>query len=295
MKTLEIESPEAVVLRMPIASVVSRAFAFGLDLFLIGLTTILVVVAGATLTALSSLGGPLAFALIGMFLVRHFYFTFFEVVWHGATPGKRWLGLRVVSRDGSGLSVDAVITRNLLRDVEIFLPLTLIVAPEQVFGNVPAWIWAPALLWTLLLLALPLITKERLRAGDLAGGTVVVQVPKAELIADEAARASLAPAMPGQPAYGEPAPIRFAARQLTVYGERELETLADLIRKVDEGRASLEDQAHIARTIAKKIGYEGPEPSREPTRFLRSFYKQQRAALERQLLFGKRKASKHDR
>lgn len=293
MSALEIESPEAVALRFPLASVISRGVAFGLDLFLVGLVTLALVIVGGTLTALSSLGGPLAFTLIGMFLVRHFYFTFFEVLWHGATPGKRWLGLRVVSRDGSGLSVDAVVTRNLLRDVELFLPLTLIVAPQQVFGNVPAWIWAPAVLWALLLMVLPLITRERLRAGDLAGGTVVVQVPTAELVADEAARTSLAPTGPGAPT--GPVPFRFTARQLAVYGEAELETLADLIRKIDEGRASLEDQAHIARTIAKKIDYDGPEPSREPTRFLRAFYKQQRAALERQLLFGKRKASKHDR
>ena len=39
----------------------------------------------------------------------------------------------------------------------------------------------------------------------------------------------------------------------------------------------------------------GPEAANEPERFLRAFYKQQRAALEKKLLLGKRKASKYDR
>ncbi len=289
MKVFELESPEAVVLRFPMAEVSSRVFAFGIDLALIGVTTIALIIAGVLLTGLSGLMEPLAFVLLGVFLLRQFYFVVFETLWHGATVGKRVMKLRVISRDGSGLTVDAVITRNLMRDIELFLPLAAIGAPEQLFGNVPVWISISAALWMILIGILPMMTRERTRAGDLAAGTIVVRVPQAELLADEAARSSLAPAHPQRGV------IELTSAQLSVYGERELEVLADVIRKIDDGRATLADQAHIARTIATKIGYDGPEPRQEPTRFLQAFYKQQRAALEKQLLFGKRKASKHDR
>ncbi len=286
-RSLELESPEGVVLRFPLAELPGRAIAFGMDLFCIAAITLLLVILGGMMAGLSGMAEPLAGVMIGVFLVRHFYFVIFEVIWHGSTPGKRLMHLRVVSRDGSGLNVDAVVTRNLLRDVELFVPLALVAVPEQVFGEVPSWVWAPAVLWVLVVSLLPLLSRERTRAGDLAGGTVVVRVPRAELIADEAARTSMPPLAAGA--------IALTAQQLSVYGEKELEILADLIRKIDDGKASIDDQAHIARTIAKKIGYDGPEPAREPTRFLTTFYKQQRAALEKRLLFGQRKASKHDR
>jgi uncharacterized RDD family membrane protein YckC len=285
---IAVESPEAVVLRFPLAELLARVLAFGVDLALIAVITVFLVLVGALLAGLSGLAEPIAGVLVGVFLVRQFYFVAFEVLWHGATPGKRLVNLRVIARDGRGLTVDAVVTRNLLRDLELFVPLALIAAPEQVFGGVPGWIWAPAVLWTLVISLLPILTKERTRAGDLAGGTVVVRVPRATLIADQAARTSILPAARSEG-------IELTAEHLSVYGEMELEILADLIRKIDDGRATLQDQAHIARTIAKKIGYDGPEPAREPTRFLTTFYKQQRAALEKRLLFGKRKSSKHDR
>ena len=287
-RSFELESPEAVVLRFPLAELVPRGTAFVTDLALILAATTIVILACSMFAGLTGLAEPVAVMLVGMFLVRHFYFVFFEVFWHGATPGKRLMNLRVISRDGSGLSVDAVVTRNLVRDIELFVPLTILAMPEQVFGEVPEWLWIPAALWMLVIALLPVLTRERTRAGDLAGGTVVVRVPRAPLLADEAARASLAPASP------QAETIELTAQQLAIYGERELEVLADLIRNIDEGRASEDDQARIARTIAKKIGYDGPEPRLEPTRFLTTFYKLQRAALEKRLLFGTRKASKHD-
>jgi uncharacterized RDD family membrane protein YckC len=285
MSVFELETPEAVRLSFPIADPVTRVAAFVFDLFLIAVAAIVVLIPSALLTGLSGLSEPMAIALIGIFLVRQFYFVFFEVLWHGATPGKRVLGLRVISRDGTGLTVEAVVARNLMRDVELFVPLTIALVPEQVFGTVPWWAWIPAALFIVVIALLPILTTERLRAGDLVGGTIVVRVPSAPLLPDEAARTSHVPA----PAASA---IDLSAAQLAIYGERELETLADLIRKIDDGKATIEDQQHIARTIAKKIAYDGPEPTRDPTRFLRHFYKQQRAALEKQLLFGKRKASK---
>ena len=44
----------------------------------------------------------------------------------GATPGKRVVGLRVVARDGARLTGAAVIARNAMREIEVFLPLSFL-------------------------------------------------------------------------------------------------------------------------------------------------------------------------
>lgn len=278
-RMLELVTPEAIRLSFPLASLGARLMAFGIDMTILLFAVVMLSVAGMV----TSMSGMM---LIGAFLIRQFYFVVFEVLWHGATPGKRALGLRVVSRDGRGLSVDAIFARNLLRDVELFIPALVLFTPEAVMGAAPTWVTIVAGLWAILVALMPLLTRENLRAGDLVGGTVVVAVPRALLIQDEAAPASRASSR-GQA-------LVFTEAQLSIYGEHELETLATVMRRIEDGQADRGDQAHIARTIAAKIGYRGPEPSSEPKRFLRAFYKQQRAALEKRLLFGKRKASKLD-
>ncbi|MDH5491450.1 MAG: RDD family protein [Myxococcales bacterium] len=284
-RTVEIICPEAIPLRFELGSITARTMAFFFDFFLLTFSGVIAIVGMVLLGILSGMLGPLGLGIVIFFILRQFYFALFETLWHGTTPGKRLLGLRVISKDGSSLGVDAVLTRNLMRDVELFLPLGIIAAPEQLFGDVPGWIVLPAIGWMLVIFALPLLNRERMRAGDLAAGTLVVFLPKPRLLFDEAARTSYAPA-DGSPG------LVFSPRQLSFYGEHELETLADLIRKIDEGKVEFADQTIIASTIAKKIGFEGLEPWQMPTLFLRAFYKQQRAELEKALLFGKRKANK---
>ena len=65
-------------------------------------------------------------ALLLSFALRSFYFIFFELRWQGATPGKRALGLRVIDRKGGRLKPEAVFARNLMREVEMFLPISLL-------------------------------------------------------------------------------------------------------------------------------------------------------------------------
>ncbi|MEO0322546.1 MAG: RDD family protein [Myxococcota bacterium] len=277
---LEIVGPEGVPLRFPAASLAERAAAFFFDLFVIGCGMGLLLL---LLVAAAGIGAGFPLFLIGFFVLRHFYFALFELLWRGATPGKRLLRLRVISRDGLGLTPEAVFARNLVRDVELFVPLVVLSAPEQVLGPAPAWLRALMGLWALMMAVMPLLTREGTRVGDLVGGTRVVRVPSASLVADAADRSSLAPPM---------AASAFTGAQLAHYGERELETLADLLRRFEEGRAERSDLHLVATTIARKIGYPGDGPATDPPRFLRSFYRHQRAALERQLLFGKRKESK---
>ncbi len=281
---IEIVGPEGVPLSFPRASVFERLTAFVVDMALMYLTIIAIVICALVLTGTVGFVTIFAVALVVVFLLQHGYFIFFETRWHGATPGKRLMRLRVIARDGAGLDMESVIARNVMRDVELFLPLALLTASEQIYGRSPWWMILPALAWLGIMMGMPFLSRERTRIGDLAGGTIVVRVPKAELIRDEA-RTSLAPEAPD---------LAFTRAQLDVYGERELETLAELLRKRDYGKASIEDLRVVSHAIARKISFSGPEPNHEPERFLRTFYREQRNYLERKLLYGKRKSSKND-
>lgn len=274
-------TPEGFTIELPLALIIERVMALGLDLTLLVAATAVVILFAFLLGAAGVALG--AIALIGLFVVRYGYFVFFELSWQGATPGKRAMGIRVVSRDGVGLGVDAVIARNLLRDLELFLPAVAFLAPRALVGPSPAWMALPAVAWVAVFTALPVLTRTRQRAGDFVGGTLVVRVPRAQLLGDEAAPTSV-----------RTGAYRFTREQLAIYGEHELETLADVLRQAEAGRADTDDLIVVARAIAHKIGYAGDEPRADPLRFLRAFYRAQRDALEKRLLLGQRKASKFD-
>lgn len=155
---LEVETPEHVILDYEIAGLGSRAAAALVDmLILLGLGT-----AGLVLLAIfRRIGlspGPFASALLllAAFVGWYGYFTFFEGLRAGQTPGKRALGLRVVADTGHAVSVGAAAVRNLLR-VADFLP-------------------PPYLLGTLLVALHP----RAKRLGDMVAGTVVVRDRPAE-------------------------------------------------------------------------------------------------------------------
>lgn len=278
--TVSIVGPEGTWLSFPLAGSLERLAAFATD------AAFLVVAAGIVLCGLGAAASVhssflVAIGIVFFFAVRHGYFLFFETLLQGATPGKRILGLRVVSRDGGRLRLEAIIARNLMRDLELFVPMVVLMAPESVVGPAPWWVRTASGLWALVICALPLYTRDRSRAGDLVGGTVVVAIPRVPLIRDESE---------GLVAVG----IVFAREELAVYGEHELETLAELLRAHDVGRASFDDLRVVAETIQRKIGFAGPEPTRMPLQFLRAFYSAQRAELERRLVLGRRKANKLD-
>src|SRR5689334_17747388 len=124
-----IVTPEGVPLVVELADRGSRAAAFILDLVFI----ILVMVAGGIALAFTASVldiWALVIALLGFFLLRIFYFPVTELAWRGATPGKRILGLRVIDRQGGPLKPEAIVVRNLMREVEVFMPLTMLAVPR---------------------------------------------------------------------------------------------------------------------------------------------------------------------
>ena len=277
----EVVTPEGVPIRFAVALAGDRLGAFVLDLLAITGIVLALLVPLVVLALRGILEGDLVLALVVLatFLVRTFYFAFFELAWQGQTPGKRRLRIRAVEASGGPLTAEAIIARNLTRELELFLPVAALFAPEALFPGAPAWSRLAATAWMLVFGFLPLFNRDRLRVGDLVAGTVVVRTPDAVLLEDLAAtRAREAPG--------------FTDEQLDVYGVYELQVLEDVLRR--RGQPGHADAVRtVAAKVREKIAWRGAALTDEA--FLESFYAALRARLEKRLLFGRRRADKHDR
>ncbi len=276
-------TPEGVALRLELPLAGERIGAFLTDLALIVATLVLFSIAVALIAwATGGVGGEayLVIWLLGAFILRAFWFTLFEASPRGATPGKRWFRLRVAARDGQRLSIDAVIARNLLRELEFFLPLSAL-AYRAHDGAADAATALLALGWTLIFLLFPLFNRDRLRAGDLIAGTWVVRAPRALLASDATLTTTTA--------------LDFSDAQLDIYGVFELQTLEDVLRRATPGamrRREDDPLVVVAAAVRTRIGWTGREDDHA---FLAAYYAAVRARLERQLLFGRRRRDKLDR
>ena len=289
-------TPEGVALPLTIASRGARAGALLLDLFFIGLlmtvtTLILLSLAGGVFS--SGINGPdksplgqllevlAVIWIVAMFLFRNAYFLFFELGPRGATPGKRITGIRIAARDGGRLSAEMVIARNLLRDIELFLPLVFLASAGDGGDMGAAGIAATA--WFLVFALFPLFNKDRLRAGDLIAGSWVVEAPRRKLEAAlsiaPAAQVRAGPVAETAPAY------RFGEAELAVYGEYELQMLERVLR---DNRPDAMQAVYEA--ICTKIGWTAGQGDARP--FLEAYYRALRQRLETGMRMGKRKADK---
>jgi uncharacterized RDD family membrane protein YckC len=286
--TREFVTPEGVDLRLQLGSAGERAGAFLLDMVIlfVAMLAILIVVgfAGAQLRRGGDSAGEFMFILtvIAIFLLRNFYFVFFELRPRAATPGKMALGLRVAARDGGRLTSEAIFTRNAMREIEVFLPLNfLLVAWVQSFGqgdSVDSWLVLLALVWTGIFALFPLFNRDKLRVGDFMAGTWVVKAPRRVLAVD---LASDAPERL----------VRFAftPEQTAAYGVKELQVLEDVLRRRDA-----RTMAAVAERIRGKIGWARGPAEGDPD-FLAAYYAALRGRLENRLLFGHRRKDKYDK
>jgi uncharacterized RDD family membrane protein YckC len=299
-------TPEGIALPLTLASRGARAGALMMDLFIIGLLMVATTLILASIAGGAVAGGvrakdhsPLAHLLeflfilwiAAMFLFRNAYFLFFELGPRGATPGKRLAGIRIAARDGGRLSAEMVIARNLLRDIELFLPLVFLAQASDGGDMGAAGIAATA--WFLIFALFPLFNRDRLRAGDLIAGSWVVEAPRRKLEAalSAASPAATAGARAGAAAgasLADAAPAyRFSEAELSVYGEYELQILERVLR---DNRPEALQQVYEA--ICLKIGWT-PGGSGDARPFLAAYYTQLRARLEAGMRLGRRKADKH--
>ena len=293
-----IVTPEGLTLPITLASRTVRAAALMLDVMiivisLIGFHLLLFWIAGGLLegTTLDPTAAPQGaqeflqiLLLIFVFVTWYGYFLVQELGPRGATLGKRAVGIRIAARNGGRLAPEAVIARNLLRDIEIFYPLitlAVLLAMRIEGEENSAFAWA-ATGWFALFLCLPLFNRDRLRAGDIIAGTWVVEAPRAKLAETLSTKGAAAQGASGLTG----ARYEFGAAELSVYGEKELQVLERILR---EGQS--EALAAVHGTICRKIGWD-PGAGDERA-FLEAFYAQLRSKLEADMRFGKRKADKH--
>jgi len=202
-----VPTPEGIELTLRLAGPVPRAYAFMLDLLIRG---VILLILAQILVFLDRAGTGLL--LICYFLIEWIYPVLFELLWNGATPGKRAFSLMVVSDNGTPVTVGASVTRNLLRAVD-FMPM----------------------LWAFGLLSM-LFTRDFKRLGDLAAGTVVVYRDKPR------AHGALPEAAPLAPAFAlslaeRRAILNFAERHALLTEERADEVAAHAKPLVGESRA----------------------------------------------------------
>ena len=164
-ETLIIETPERVPLHFALASIGNRFLACAIDHAIQGLTLALTAIAFTIVANFSSLGDRftnapkwvIALSIIVLFLIVWSYFAFFEWLWSGQTPGKRWLKLRVIREDGRPITFFEAAVRNLMRSLDM-----------QVFP-----------FYSIGLISVFASDKDQ-RVGDMVAGTVVVREREAE-------------------------------------------------------------------------------------------------------------------
>lgn len=165
MEDYTLLTPENVELRYDVAGVGSRVVAAAIDyLVVIAAWTILLlggmIAAGIASAGADLLGGSAgdvaSFAALALIVLLTFflwwgYFVLFEMLWNGQSIGKRAMRLRVVRTAGQPIGLGASLVRNLLRAVDGFFWIGVLVM---------------------------LIDARSRRLGDFAAGTLVVQEPR---------------------------------------------------------------------------------------------------------------------
>ncbi len=187
---LEVETPELVVIDYEIAGLGSRALAAIYDAVLLVLGTIALVLAVGLLD-LGRNAAVMAVLFVAYFATLWGYFAFFEAFWHGQTPGKRRVGIRVIRDSGHPVTLGAAALRNLLRIAD-FMPAGYLLGGVLV-GLHP--------------------TAKRL--GDLVAGTIVVRDRPHEAVAPVAV-----PTVTGVEAAGLPQLADDEFRLLREFAER---------------------------------------------------------------------------
>lgn len=274
----EIVTPEGVPIGVEVADYGERLTAFAIDFaiwMLLAMAIYIPVFAliGRTRGSLIAI----AIALFLGFLVRNLYFIYFELAWQGATPGKRVVGLRVIDRRGGPLTAAAVIARNLTREIEMFIPLGIVMEGGHSSSGAVDWSQLAIGLWLLFFAALPAVNRDRMRGGDLIAGTMVIALPHRALSSDLVERA---------------VQFTFTPHQLQAYGAFELQVLEELLRRPHHP-ATQQVLDEVCDKICRKIGWSEPVPRRDVMTFLRDFYTAERAYLEREQLYGKTKPDKY--
>ncbi len=218
---LHVDTPENITFNYQVAGIGSRFLAALVDTVLIVLLLAVISVClfalGAGLQMGESWEWIAAIAGLVAFSCLWGYHIFFEMVWNGQSPGKRWAGLRVIRADGTPITLTESLVRNLVRVVD-FLPAYYGVGVVAMF-----------------------VDEQSRRLGDLAAGTLVVRERANVSLENLAARAVLPRAV-------ERASAQFAwpVERLT---SQDIQMAQDFLRR----RFELSGRSIIAQRIARLL------------------------------------------
>lgn len=158
MRKITIRTPEQVEIELKLAGVGSRFVGIAIDT-LIQFVLLLIVwlsvfVTQPSLTSKNFLdfirSGFAALLIVLTFLITFGYFIFFETIWSGQTPGKKFAKIKVLKDNGEPVSFIDVLIRNIFRIVD-FLPFYYMIGIISILAS-----------------------NKAKRIGDIAAKTVVV-------------------------------------------------------------------------------------------------------------------------
>lgn len=162
---IKLQTPESVELEFTLAGIGSRAYALLIDYIVWALIWLVFLIAWAFLSiqlidVIESWVGSnnsvqlwlLSIQILMAFVLNVGYFVFFETLWQGQTPGKRYVKIRAIRDDGTPVRLQQATLRALLRPVDdlLFLGVFFII-----------------------------FSKREKRLGDWVAGTIVVEEERA--------------------------------------------------------------------------------------------------------------------
>jgi uncharacterized RDD family membrane protein YckC len=239
---LSIDTPELVGIELPLAGIGSRCVALMVDSVVQGFSLGVLVVALVLLAAMlpgsgspkqaSAPGEPakwaIAVVILIPFLLQWGYFSLFEAFWHGQTPGKRLLNLRVIQQSGRPIGLFESMGRNLIRIIDM-LPGFYLVGAVCIFAN-----------------------RRQQRLGDMVAGTLVVHsVPVETPMLPQGTRTFTAPAVerPLQPMAAKTVPLPAdAVARLSPMDLQLIESF--LARRLD---LPLDVRAKLAEKLSRRM------------------------------------------
>ena len=132
--TFRFETPENVELEFTLAGLGNRVYALVIDYLILAVVQIvyILLITSFSETIVSLFGNKLGenvalwiFAILTLvnFFIYMGYFAFFETLWQGQTPGKRFVKIRVIRDDGRRVRLPQASLRALLRPLDDFLGL----------------------------------------------------------------------------------------------------------------------------------------------------------------------------
>jgi uncharacterized membrane protein SpoIIM required for sporulation/uncharacterized RDD family membrane protein YckC len=246
-QTVDVETPELVVLTYSIAGIGSRAMAAITDLVIVAAT---VAVLAIVFFAVVSTGGFSGFDLGGswgiaililvQFTLLWGYYVLFEGLMDGQTPGKRVHRIRVVREGGYSVTFGASAVRNLIRVIDM----------------------QPLFLYLVGMISV-VATKRGRRLGDIVAGTIVVR--------EDARRAAApAPSVSAREGHGDAAALQ------TQLSEDEYLVLGRFVERWSTLDAL--KRAALAQQLATRFAAALPDDPRAAGQKLLELYERERRA-----------------